>query len=216
MDWPSSGDATVAWAINPDAFGWDTSLLGNGVYQPFRLNGAYFEDGTHAAKNFSTTHRPALLTQGGAVHDPQTETFLQQIGHWPNEPYAMTPHASATRWDVEAPNKTCGDPLKDPLVKRLAARVLQSPVDSASRLDVASDRMALNYDPSTGGGGVCYGACDCATTCNFGFDCCWCPKVSWGEGFRKCYTDPFSLTCISLDPVTCALGRPFPGSGRIF
>jgi YD repeat-containing protein len=96
MDWPASGDATVVWAVNPDAFGWDTTLTGS-LYQPFRLNGAYFEDWTHASKDSTAIHRPALLTAGGMFFDSLTASSLVPAGRWPNESYALASHNPASR-----------------------------------------------------------------------------------------------------------------------
>ncbi len=104
MDWPISGDAAIVYAINPDVFGWDRVLFSpTGIYQPFRLNGAYFEYGTQAIKASGPTiwHRPALLTSGGVTFDPLTETFLQRIGEWPNEPYSHEAHDPTVGFNVE-------------------------------------------------------------------------------------------------------------------
>ncbi len=75
--WPSSGDATVVWANNPDAFGWDDVLVGGTLYQPFGKDQWIREDGTAAWHGTTTVGRPALSCRSGACFDPLAGEFLQ-------------------------------------------------------------------------------------------------------------------------------------------
>ena len=43
-NWPSSGDATRVWAIDPSAWGFDKNVLGPSIYQPILFAGQY-QDG---------------------------------------------------------------------------------------------------------------------------------------------------------------------------
>ena len=96
-DWPLSGDATLAWAYNPDAFGWDRPGL-SGPYQPLRLNNAIWDDGSAARKSDPTFARPALLLDNGVHYDPMLDNFLQSSGRWPNEQYTLLLHAAYRDW----------------------------------------------------------------------------------------------------------------------
>ena len=64
-NWPSSGDATRVWAINPSAWGFDTNVVGSSVYQPILFAGQYQDAETIAYENDgATTHRPGLAING--------------------------------------------------------------------------------------------------------------------------------------------------------
>jgi hypothetical protein len=86
--WPTSGDSTLVWAINPDVFGWDniaTSL----IFQPLRLSSnALADDVTQSWKdNIPTLNRPMLLVARDGHFDPMTATAFQRMGEWPSEGY---------------------------------------------------------------------------------------------------------------------------------
>jgi hypothetical protein len=95
--WPTSGDATRVWALNPDEFGWDVTVASSLTYQPLRLNNAILDDQIRAPQSFdafthvTTYDRPGLLVRG-AVHDPLLGVSLQSTGGWPSEAYAMADH----------------------------------------------------------------------------------------------------------------------------
>jgi YD repeat-containing protein len=97
--WPASGDATDIWSLNPDVFGWDR-IVNGGIFQPLHLNNALYDPDTVSYTNwgavFVSPNHPPLLVDRGAHLDPMTETFLQRVGAWPNEPYAPVTHAPAT------------------------------------------------------------------------------------------------------------------------
>lgn len=76
--WPTSGDASRVWAINPDVFGWDEILVGASVYQPLRFPGQYYDEETIAWEdNGDDPARPALHYNWHRTYDPFTGTYLQ-------------------------------------------------------------------------------------------------------------------------------------------
>jgi hypothetical protein len=87
-DWPNSGDASLVWSQDPDAYGWDR-LGAVGPYQPLRLNNLLFDDGTYARRSDPTFIRPALLVAKGTHYDPMTDSALKVNDGWPREPYAL-------------------------------------------------------------------------------------------------------------------------------
>lgn len=91
-DWPSTGDATNVWALNPDVFGWDRIVNNAGTFMPLRMNGTLYDDGTIAYSGPSTWDRPGLLFDHGVFYDPMTETVLTRSGTYPSEPYARGDH----------------------------------------------------------------------------------------------------------------------------
>jgi hypothetical protein len=97
--WPTSGDATRVWALNPDQFGWDVTVTSSLAYQPLRLNNAILDDQIRAPQSFNafdhvtTYNRPGLLVDRGAILDPMLETSLQPTRGWPDESYTTGEHA---------------------------------------------------------------------------------------------------------------------------
>ncbi len=203
MDWPSTGDASVVWAINPDVFGWDTLITGS-IFQPFRLNGAYFETSTLARKDAFTIHRPELVTERGAIYDPLAESFLQLLGEWPDEGYQLQSHDARLSLRLLAPASSYCDDSR-------GGFGWTSPTNPTV--------MHLDNPPDPAGGTKpCYGECECGS-CELitQFVCCKCPTVTWGKGFKRCQADPAGprATCGSTDPVTCVGGLPVPSSRGI-
>jgi RHS repeat-associated protein len=77
-NWPSSGDATRVWAINPTAWGKDTTIIGAGVFQPVLFPGQYQDVETAACENDGTTvHRSALVLNGRRTYDAYVGAYLQ-------------------------------------------------------------------------------------------------------------------------------------------
>ncbi|MFN0251906.1 MAG: RHS repeat-associated core domain-containing protein, partial [Kofleriaceae bacterium] len=79
FSWPSSGDATRIWAVNPFAWGemqiWP---LGAGIFQPVLFAGQYIDDWTVVTlADGVTTHRPGLVWNGYRTYDPFTGGYLQ-------------------------------------------------------------------------------------------------------------------------------------------
>jgi RHS repeat-associated protein len=75
--WPSSGNATRVWAINPSAWGFDTNLVGPTVYQPVLFAGQYSDPETAAFEDDGTTrHRPGLVANGFRTYDPFIAAYL--------------------------------------------------------------------------------------------------------------------------------------------
>ena len=78
--WPTSGDASRVWAINPDLFGWDYVVTGSSVYQPLRFPGQYIDEetaSTFVRKGTFFNARPPLHENRHRYYDPYTGTYLQ-------------------------------------------------------------------------------------------------------------------------------------------
>jgi len=77
--WPTSGESTRVWALQPDAFGWDQVLTGSSIYQPLRgadsMN-QYDVDLT-AWNDSATSLRPPLVLTPSGYYDPLSATVLQ-------------------------------------------------------------------------------------------------------------------------------------------
>ena len=77
-NWPATGDTTRIWALNPDAWGFDHTVTGSGVFQPILFAGQYQDVETAAYENDGVTvHRPGLVQNGSRTYDPFTGTYLQ-------------------------------------------------------------------------------------------------------------------------------------------
>src|SRR4030095_8287634 len=60
-----AGNSRVVWAINPDAWGMDTTVIGPGVYQPIVFEGQYQDAETATFLNDGVTmNRPGLVLNG--------------------------------------------------------------------------------------------------------------------------------------------------------
>ncbi len=81
MSWPTSGDATRVWAINPSAWGFDTNAVGPAIYQPVLFAGQYQDETTKVYENDGVTvHRPGLALNalnGFRTYDPFVGGYLQ-------------------------------------------------------------------------------------------------------------------------------------------
>lgn len=75
FDWPSTCDASDVGSLNPELLGWDQIVNGESYYQPQRLDGTLYDDGTWSSYPSSVTDRPALDFERAAFYDPMTETF---------------------------------------------------------------------------------------------------------------------------------------------
>ena len=77
-NWPSSGDATRVWAINPSAWGFDKIIIGPTLYQPVLFAGQYSDTETIAFQDDgSTRHRPALCQNRYRTYDPFVGGYCQ-------------------------------------------------------------------------------------------------------------------------------------------
>lgn len=77
-NWPNSGNSTRVWAINPRAWGQDTTVTGPSVFQPTLFAGQYTDSETASYESDGvTTHRPSLALNGFRTYDPFTGAFLQ-------------------------------------------------------------------------------------------------------------------------------------------
>jgi RHS repeat-associated protein len=73
-----AGNSFVSWAINPDAWGADRTVIGQDVYQPIVFAGQYRDVETAAYLDDGVTlHRPALVLNGRRTYDPFTGGYLQ-------------------------------------------------------------------------------------------------------------------------------------------
>jgi RHS repeat-associated protein len=78
ISWPSSGNASRVWSINPDAWGFDKNLIGPTIYQPILFMGQYKDDETVALQDdHATVHRPEIVLNGFRSYDPWTGLYLQ-------------------------------------------------------------------------------------------------------------------------------------------
>jgi RHS repeat-associated protein len=73
-----TGNSRVTWAINPDAWGMDSVVIGASVYQPIAFAGQYVDGETASYLDDGTTrYRPGLVLNGFRTYDPFTGGFLQ-------------------------------------------------------------------------------------------------------------------------------------------
>ena len=71
------GDAVRGWAINPRAWGMDTTVVGSGAF-PFLFAGQFQDTDTAAyLDDGATIHRPGLALNGFRTYDPFTGAYLQ-------------------------------------------------------------------------------------------------------------------------------------------
>lgn len=76
--WPASGDATRVWAIDPDAWGEDATVVGSSMLQPLVFAGQYQDWETYTYSDFSgTMHEYALNLNGARTYDPFVGAYLQ-------------------------------------------------------------------------------------------------------------------------------------------
>lgn len=95
--WPSSGDATVVWAVNQDAFGWDDVVVGSGLFQPLGKAGWIREGNSEAWHGTTTVGRPALQCRGGRYMDPMTGGDVQS-DYLPGQSHVVT-DVAGRHWD---------------------------------------------------------------------------------------------------------------------
>jgi RHS repeat-associated protein len=73
-----TGNSRVVWAINPDAWGMDRTVIGHDVYQPILFAGQYIDRETASYLNDGVTmYRPGLVLNGFRTYDPFTGSYLQ-------------------------------------------------------------------------------------------------------------------------------------------
>jgi RHS repeat-associated protein len=76
--WPSSGDSTRVWTINPSAWGVDKNIIGSTVFQPMLFAGQYQDAEAAAYENDGTTvHRPGVALNGFRTYDAFVGAYLQ-------------------------------------------------------------------------------------------------------------------------------------------
>jgi hypothetical protein len=151
-DWPSSGDATLVWGINPDIFGWDSAAVGT-IYQPLRMSNSLLLENTGAYKDSnSVLNRPTLLIDRGRVYDPMTESFVTRVGEFPGEPFTFGDHNPTSLGTAIAPQDRGSK----------AGAVCRGNVASTDRdLAPPSDNSVILLPTSPGGGlpSLCYDGC---------------------------------------------------------
>src|SRR5262249_48627748 len=87
----STGNSTVVWAIDPDAYGMDRVVVGPGVFQPIAFAGQYVDAETASFLDDGVTrNRPGLVLNGFRTYDPFTRSYLQldPMVEQPWSPYA--------------------------------------------------------------------------------------------------------------------------------
>jgi len=76
--WPASGDSTLAWSINPSAWGFDLVSFGLFLYQPILFAGQYQDrDTTAYLDDGFSVHRPGFAWNRVRSYDPLTGSCLQ-------------------------------------------------------------------------------------------------------------------------------------------
>src|SRR5688572_24464611 len=104
FDWPTTGNSTLVWAINPSEFGWDDPEYNYGfVFQPLRLNAAYQEEGTRSLYDVGLEDRPSFVSMSGILFDPMTASDTQRVGAWPNESYSHRVHSPIKSLQLQGP-----------------------------------------------------------------------------------------------------------------
>ena len=212
MDWPSSGDASIIWALNPDAFGWDTVLFNGGVYQPLRRNGIHYEETTFARANCvgspcsSAVLRPAILSDRGVILDPLSASFMIRIGSWPNEVYASGNHSSAQGFSLLSPAK--------PQSVSLDGLQTCAPETSCLNCQIEPSVGVIYQDNGDTGGGGAPGRCRwcyrVSQSPHARYECGGAPFYMWW-GPRDCFDD--SMACVSSDYGWCKIGSGLGGAG---
>jgi RHS repeat-associated protein len=72
------GNCPRVWAVNPSAWGFDTNVVGPGVYQPLLFAGQYVDAETAAYENDGVTvHRPGVALNGYRTFDAFAGSYLQ-------------------------------------------------------------------------------------------------------------------------------------------
>jgi YD repeat-containing protein len=195
--WPASGDATLAWALNPNTFGWDSVVTGS-IYQPLRLSNMIVDDGTLAWSNADpfapAALRPMLLVNRHSSYDPMSGTALQRFWEFPDEPYAP--------YSGEAPLRyVCAGGKCDSCPPPVGPTTAAGPGD----FDLEIGPVTVESE--------CYSGCE--RVCNrvgcLGF----CVRSSSStisvRGYRKCREGFAPLSggsvCMLTQPVTCFFGK---------
>jgi RHS repeat-associated protein len=76
--WPSSGNASRVWAVDPSAWGFDSNKVGPTVFQPIVFAGQYSDIETVALEsNGTTVHRAGVVLNGFRTYDSFTGGYLQ-------------------------------------------------------------------------------------------------------------------------------------------
>ena len=76
--WPSTGDGSRVWTVNPRAWAVDTNGVGPAIFQPIMFVGQYQDAETTAYIDSSgTNHRPGVALNGFRTYDPFTGGYLQ-------------------------------------------------------------------------------------------------------------------------------------------
>jgi hypothetical protein len=95
--WPGVANAARVWAINPDAWRMDTSLLGTAVFAPVVSAGEYRDIETIAYTSGGAEHRPAIILGRRRAYDPFAGTYLQaDSGSWGMQSYVFAANNPVT------------------------------------------------------------------------------------------------------------------------
>jgi RHS repeat-associated protein len=75
--WPTIGNGSRVWAVDPNAWGFDTNKVGPTVFQPVLFEGQYSDSETIAMADATTIHRPSIALNGFRTYDPFVAGYLQ-------------------------------------------------------------------------------------------------------------------------------------------
>jgi RHS repeat-associated protein len=76
-DWPTTGNASRVWAVNPTALGGDLEVLGASIFQPIVFAGQFIDAETAALGDAGTTARPATVQNRFRTYDPFVAAYLE-------------------------------------------------------------------------------------------------------------------------------------------
>lgn len=108
-NWPSSGDTSRIWAINPSAWGFDTNVLGASYFQPVLFVRQYQDTETGAHQDDGTTvHRPALADSSSRTYDPFVGNYVQVITASPSQYVAIGNDRPYSYLAIRQKHESCG------------------------------------------------------------------------------------------------------------
>jgi len=213
--WPTSGDAALAWALDPNAFGWENVVTGT-LFQPLRMTNMLVDEGTLAWSNADSVApaaaRPAILVSSDAsLYDPMTGTTLQRASQWPVEPYGpMTEGLGGTpQWSRQTARRSeCGTPCPDcwPSPTRepqVIAHQAPTGVGQGSTTERGCFRDCSTYCLVAA---VCFAACEKQTASGKAraFRTCTKDSPTWTLGRGRIVQ---SISCSVMDSIWCEAGQ---------
>ncbi len=81
--WPTSGNTTRVWEVEPGLFGWDIATIGSAVYQPIRREGQLYDKDNDAlafdGSGNRLVKRPGISFHGRGPYDSFAAAYLTAI-----------------------------------------------------------------------------------------------------------------------------------------